>query len=469
MFGMCLLLGLSACGGNETVEVMAENPSTNVQAQATVPNPTTAPPTQAQTPDTPISSNTAETQHETIPVSTEPVPRFVEVIPPTFGNASDFAYGMAVVANSRGRETGIIGIIDRYGNEIVPIGTYDFFNGIFDTPSFGLAQIQFEGKRGFVDNTGRYVISPTLEYTYISSFSEGRAMVLARGVNGPGVIDTAGNEIVPPGTHHSIFEFSDGMARILGRVSGEGFINIYGYAVIPPTFSRVLPFSEGLAAVRERSETTWGLYGFIDTAGNEVISHSFRTAQSFSEGRAIVTISVDNGHEYGVIDSNGNIIVPFGLYEEIRRFSGGMAAVTRWGEGWGFIDTVGNEVVSLVHEEVTCFSNGLAGVRTGRGNEAQWGFVNNTGELVIPQIFNHVIAVPFDGRFLDLKGWRGNFSMGVFSEGFAVVRFGGEIGVIDTTGDIVVPFGLYDDIRPFSNGLAAIRSGNSWGFIAINN
>ncbi len=47
---------------------------------------------------------------------------------------------------------------------------------------------------------------------------------------------------------------------------------------------------------------------------------------------------------------------------------------------WGFVDKVGNIVVSPKYDEVGSFSEGLALV----GQNNKWGFIDKTGKVVIP-------------------------------------------------------------------------------------
>ena len=51
-----------------------------------------------------------------------------------------------------------------------------------------------------------------------------------------------------------------------------------------------------------------------------------------------------------------------------------------------------------------------------------------------------------------------------FSEGLAFVRLNNKWGVIDKTGEIIIPL-EYEKLSSFSEGLAAIQSNNKWGFI----
>jgi hypothetical protein len=62
----------------------------------------------------------------------------------------------------------------------------------------------------------------------------------------------------------------------------------------------------------------------------------------------------------------------------------------------------------------------------------------------------------------DARGYRANIYS--FHEGIGCIYKYGKYGFIDSTGKIITA-PVYDDARPFSNGLAAVRHGYMWGYI----
>lgn len=73
-------------------------------------------------------------------------------------------------------------------------------------------------------------------------------------------------------------------------------------------------------------------------------------------------------YQWGVIDSDGNVIVPFGKYDWIDGFDQGLARVNKTTLGdqvedecisidkkWGIIDVYGREVLSLIYDEIWNF------------------------------------------------------------------------------------------------------------------
>ncbi|MCL2812670.1 MAG: WG repeat-containing protein, partial [Clostridia bacterium] len=268
-----------------------------------------------------------------------------------------------------------------------------------------------------------------------------------------------------------------------------GFVDETGAVVIPLTYQSPLPspvawyrdmmpyFSEGLAAI-------WGgdargnQYGYIDRDGHVVIPFDYDYAAPFSEGLAYVSeggaIAIDDDHEdetygrFGFIDKTGVVIVPMvydcdyrgcgGLIAE-QFFSGGLAKVSKGALGsaqYGMIDKAGNSIIPIQYDWIWRFSDGLAFV--GFGEDIDWSTWDSCG-LVDEKTGREVVAVgAYDG-------------IAPFSEGFAQVgrderyRYGVH-GFVDTAGKEVVPC-IFEDARSFSEGLAAVLVDEKWGYIAI--
>lgn len=171
------------------------------------------------------------------------------------------------------------------GKEIVPAKyTYVSFN-----TSAGFYKVYLGGKHdnrnrfsggkwGLLDSTGKEFLEP--KYNYLSSFSEGLAIV------------NIGGE-------------QDDQTIVVCIKDKYGFINKSGKLEIPLKFDYALPFSEGLAAVGKGSDIAEGYkWGFIDRTGKLIIPFQYDEVSSFKNGKVSVTV----GDEYFKIDKNGKKI-----------------------------------------------------------------------------------------------------------------------------------------------------------------
>lgn len=236
-------------------------------------------------------------------------------------------------------------------------------------------------------------------------------------------------------------------------------------------FSWAGDFSEGMAPVG-----TDGRFGFIDTSGAYRIAPLFEYAGGFSGNRAPVLVSGG----WGYVDVTGAIAIP-AVYDWAGAFREGLAPVAADGQ-YLFIDSAGTPAGPLRFSDARPYSGGYAAVRLGEGEYGAWGFVDRTGNLAIPPLFDDVpggfsegLAVvkmenerPFRSGFIDSSGGFAFDTLydaaGDFHEGRAPVgrgewrgnRFEGLWGYADTTGRPVTAI-TYAEAGPFHEGKALVR------------
>lgn len=195
----------------------------------------------------------------------------------------------------------------------------------------------------------------------------------------------------------------------------------------------------------------------LDDFTNKINSHEYEVLTMFNDGLAVVK---ENG-KYGVIDKNGDIVVPL-LSRYISPYNEGMAPSSeesiistklnsqndlyilrsKSNSKIGFVDKSGELVISMQYDYVCNFSEGLAAVGK---KDGKFGYIDTKGNTVIPMEF-------------DLAG--------DFHDGFAIV-YNGNYGFINKNGVIAIST-QYSNARSFHEGLAAVCKDNKWGFIDIN-
>ena len=269
--------------------------------------------------------------------------------------------------------------------------------------------------------------------------------------------------------------FSDGLAAVKIK-NHYGFINKRGDIIIEPKYDDACGFSDGLAAVKIRKK-----YGFIDRNGTMVIEPQFGFTVAFTEGLA----SVVNDNDFFIIDKNGNTVVTLDEnISNLEQFSGGLAAAEVEFETDDdidfkscFIDRSGRMAIKPKFDWVGPFSDGLAiATLTPDGSS---GFIDTKGNFVIEPQFDDadnfsegVAPVKKDGkwRFIDRTGadvtMLGDRYDSVLAptEGRSIVRIGEKLGAIDKAGNLIID-AIYDNLFPFSEGLAFAQIGNTQGFI----
>lgn len=105
-------------------------------------------------------------------------------------------------------------------------------------------------------------------------------------------------------------------------------------------------------------------YGFKNkTTGKIVISAVWEEARPFSEGYAAVK---DKSGYWGFIDKNGVLLTSFN-WKNVMSFKEGFAAVKNYNGYWGFIDKFGKMVIKCQYTSVDSFNNGFAIVSDWKG------------------------------------------------------------------------------------------------------
>jgi len=313
------------------------------------------------------------------------------------------------------------GFIDENGNVkfMLPEEVYTIFAFSEGLAVAGKRVPNTNGRWGFIDETGKYVIEA--KFVMVKPFSEGLAAVVFKESENAwrtvGYIDRSGRIVIPPqfsGEGVSERGFSEGLAAVKvykDKKDQWGYIDKSGKIVIELQFAAAGPFSEGRAMVGI-AEPSWSIdykWGFIDTEGRWIAKPQYKSAGEFSEGLAPVLLN----KKVGFIDLQGQMAItpqfdPDGTGGCVldgrvgaSRFSEGLAAVQLkrdvWGKEWGFIDRLGNWVIQPAFACAAPFSEGLAliGVREDQG-AWRYGYIDKTGAIVIKPQFSE--ASSFVGK-----------------------------------------------------------------------
>lgn len=309
------------------------------------------------------------------------------------------------------------------------------------------------------------VVKDNLHYDSIGVFSKGLFEVSRYSDKNQltrvyGLIDTAGNQVVPL-KYHYMSSISDSYIRVGMDTDNNmdtgmpyfgwgldkwGFINTQNQMVIPVTYDRAEDFSEGLALVGKDyqyiqkgilgfpdSTATGYKIGFVNQNGKVVVPLVYDDAKNFSEGLSVVT----KDRKSGFVDKNGKIVIPL-IYDNAESFSEGLAAVSKNGKS-GFINAQGKVVIPLRYDTVGNFKEGL--VMIGQGDKR--GVINKQGKVVVQPIYDYVDD---------------------FSEGLALVyqvvdksKAKCKYGFINQSGKVVIPLS-FTSASSFSDGLAIVKT-----------
>jgi len=315
--------------------------------------------------------------------------------------------------------------------------TQGFDSKSYDGPLFPAVR---DGKYGFIDINGSFVIPPT--FTSALEFSEGLAAVY---VGGQSLIDD----------HY-----------IDSKGGKWGYIDRAGEMKIAPQFGYADIFSEGLARVTLANGLEGGLgeVGYIDVRGLFKIApqYDYLSSSSFKKGIAHVQLATINaspefktGVEY--FDSSGkriSVATAVSMMNERVRLRKG-----HW------INTSGEKIddtkaLSILGVDRIKFEKRNTVKIHGRTFEViQYGFRDNKGKEVVKAKFDSV------GTFYDKKSFKA-YKYSTACTASSWETFGNDVailetekcGLIDESGGVVAPFD-FDHIRMVSDDLAVFNIG----------
>jgi hypothetical protein len=198
------------------------------------------------------------------------------------------------------------------------------------------------------------------------------------------------------------------------------------------------------------------------------------------------TISPVNEYRNKIVDSEGIVKV---IADQTGEFSEGLCPFMRDNK-WGFMDTQGTIVVEpkyLCNMDIPVFKNGVA--RVYDPSVKAWGYIGHDGSVAIPfkfysctdfengfalsykpgsasdaKTFAHIQIITKLGIIpVEVAPCRYSYST-VFKEGMARISQKSGYGYMNVLG-MVIGNSDYDDVRDFSDSLAAVQKDGKWGFI----
>lgn len=183
-----------------------------------------------------------------------------------------------------------------------------------------------------------------------------------------------------------------------------------------------------------------GLYGYCDKEGRTKSKFIYQLAYEFSDG--VARVELDG--KFGYLGKNVRIAIE-PQYQRARDFNCGLAPVAyKPSDGqkfkWGYIDKGNNMLVPYMYDDARRFEDcGLALVCV----DEKYGLINTTGEIVLPLEYDYIVLDKFS---VEKPG---------------IIRKNGLEGFVDTKGKVIVP-PQFERTFGFSEGVAACKRGNEW-------
>lgn len=268
---------------------------------------------------------------------------------------------------------------------------------------------------------------------------------------------------VIPIQYDEVEDFTDTKLAVVALDGKKGCFNVDGEEIFEPKYSEITigEYNEnGMVFVKADDEEN-----FVDKQGKKIY-------QSCEETEAWDWLKVKLNDKFGCVDEDGNVILPC-EYTDLELGSNHASCVKATLDGkLNFVSYDG----TILYEEIGEFNeNGWAKVK----RNAQYGYIDEQGKVMIPTKYDTLELGAFQSNgYATVKG--NNTINYVDKYGnmlYKLVRALGENGLaaaqddsgywgfIDENGKEVIPF-YYTEVGDFQdNGLAKVKSGDSYGFI----
>jgi len=378
-----------------------------------------------------------------------------------------------------------------FTNENLPVGFYCTITGVERIPavfeaaadfSNGLARVRYGGLYGFINTDGEWVIPPMHEQQRIdSSFQEGLVRVQSHETDLWGFIDTNGHQAIPF-IYNAVSSFNASGTASVQQGSQNFLINRYGEKLVElsvpyMSHSRTRYFGDGLLLIFGQG----AIRGVFDLSGAEIIPVAYNAVERICDTRFLVQtgglftrdgtfaphlieheiVDVATGEKISIV-YNHELDMPMTHGNQV--FRDGVAVLRSGRDGdWGLIDTNGEFVIPFGrYTGIRNFGDGLIGVRVGDGpwwcRDARWGFADSTGREIVPPIYLNVFTATISNNWLERKIQP--FDLGV--TGVAHVQCADTFlwGIVDNTGrEMFAP--EFESIRYFRGDFTIANTGGT--------
>ncbi len=303
--------------------------------------------------------------------------------------------------------------VDSNGKELIP---YQYNVQTF-REGLGLVQAGEKGPFYYIDKTGKKVLDLS-GYTNAFSFFGGYATV-ANKDGDYGLIDKTGKEVIPCVNEEGPQNITGDIYIVHPKDGGKKVVNLKGDVVLPVKEFKELYYDDVNKRYALSNDSGWYL---LDDKGAVIKKLDADGVFYPHDGAYVVNKTVaGKGTQNAIMDGNGDIIVPYGKYDNIEQ----------WYEGFA---CVGVETGTSPNKEIA----GATDVHQ------KVGYVDKTGK--------EVIALQFEDM------------MQSFNEGYAIAMQKGKVGFIDKTGKwVILP--QFDKARQFSHGFAKVTVGSNSFYI----
>lgn len=352
--------------------------------------------------------------------------------------------------------------------------------------------VKKDGKWGYINKSGEWTIEP--QFDEACAFQKNGYAIVGietKDEKGSetmiyGLIDKSGSYVIEP-TYDLFYPFDDNGLALINNYGSAWYIDISNNVLTKPGFttSKTTRFWSNDYAVVGDQRLDGIKVGVIDSEGRYIIGPQYDNVFILENGLFEVQLTdviyestdeIGMTWERGIIDKDGNFILPIEFFE-IQRGDDGIYAVQRYGDAY-HVDKDGKPLYNQRFSHVSVFNE--YGVAVARTKDDTYGLIDKSGNYIAEPVYDYIINWGSFGTYVVKKDGKYGFinyknekitdivfeDAQIFSEnGLAIVVKDGKYGCININGEFAVQ-PIYLSISSFTDGVAVAETKD--GFILIN-
>lgn len=228
-------------------------------------------------------------------------------------------------------------ILVNHQGRVISQGKYDYFDPVVD----GYVPVRKNGVWGVIDTEGNEVLPPI--YKKLTVLGDDLFMVK----KGMGLINKQGKDVVVP-SYDGISFLSDGFIKVTMNSTVSKSNGVLGpnlQPILPLEYSEILYLEDDVFAVKKEGS----LKALADTRGKVLTKPKYQEIKRHSKNR----LSMKSQDKWGLLDDKGKQVVP-PIYDEIRKEKSNRSVVMKSGK-YGYIDRDGKTVTDLKFAKANSF------------------------------------------------------------------------------------------------------------------
>ena len=314
-------------------------------------------------------------------------------------------------------------------------------------------------KYGYADKNGKVLFECTYNeiYRITENESENDAYIVSSYNGKYGLIKN--DKTIFENEYDSIEYDSTTNLAILTKLNKQGISTLEGHLILPIEYEAIDIGGDYINAIKDNNREVFNEKG-------EKLQTTFVSHQKVNNNYAIV---IDENNNYNIADSSNNLLLKQG-YVYIEYFTNDLFIVTQ-GNNSGLINTNGNVVVPIQYSTLQRIGDkDLLQAVTAKNNKLD--LINESGNISegiengAIEVQDNYIKLYSDKnvKYFDMSGNEKQYKDFVSNNSVYAASKNGKWGLVDKNGNVVVDY-TYDMVTEQNGEVAGVKKGDLWRIV----